>query len=137
MKRAKSDLIDAFLINVRKGLITGREDSSGPVVIEQMVAALEAIKAGSDPDTALKITRSAGQPADPENLLLAFYIHKLRTAGDSWATVEFLANEWLGQQGRQRVTGTRLKRLYKQHQTTIRRHEDILRMSALTSQRNK
>jgi hypothetical protein len=41
MKRAQSNLIDAFLVNVKKDLISGRDDSSGPVTLQQMVDALQ------------------------------------------------------------------------------------------------
>lgn len=132
MKRAQSNLIDAFLVNVRKGLIIGRDGSSGPVVLEHMAAALEAIKAGADPDQALEVTRSAGNPADPINMVLAFYIHRLRQAGDTWDVVELEANGWLAEQGRDPVTQTRLKQVYKEHRNTISLHEGVTQMTRLT-----
>jgi hypothetical protein len=137
MKRAKSDLIDAFLVNVRKGLVSGREGSSGPVILQRMAEALEAIRDGANPNKALQVKRSAGGPAEPDNLPLAFRIHQLRQARENWAVVEIVANEWLAERGRDAVTQTRMKQIYKQHRATVEMHESLARMMELTNQQGK
>lgn len=134
MKRANSDLIAAFLLNVQNGLIAGKAETSGPVALEKIVAALEAIADGVDPDVALELSRRSGGPSDNTNAALATLIHKHRKAGEKWATIELLAEQWLHDAGRESVTLTRMKQVYRAHLRALQRSDDIDRMKALTEE---
>ena len=137
MKRAQSDLIAAFLLNVQKGHITGKDNTSGPVMLERMTEALRAIVTGTDPDTALQITRAAGAPPDPINGALAFLIHQRRKAGDTWLAIQTQANDWLAENDRKRVSERWLREIYKQHRDSLEAFDKIKRMQHLTEEAKK
>ena len=58
MKNAHSNLLDAFLFNVKTGLLTGREGTSGPVILQQIAEALQSILNGVNPDIATETEKS-------------------------------------------------------------------------------
>jgi len=129
MKRADSILIRRFLSNVRAKYITGLDRSSGPKVLQEIVSALEAIDEGADPDTALQIKRTAGQPPDPLNFALALLIHAQRTAGQKWAVIELNGNKWLASHERDAVGLARMKQIYKQHHEAIQNYEAMAKLA--------
>lgn len=130
MKQAQSNLLEQFLHHVERGLIQGRDDSSGQAVLLRMAEALQAVQAGVDPDQALGIERAPGQPRDGNNVALAYLVHEYRKAGDKWATVELLANDWLRNSGRETLSLPRLKAIYKQHVRAIEQREQVAAMIA-------
>lgn len=128
MKRAKSRLIDSFLLHVEKEYITGRENSSGPEVLQEMVAALQDILNGEDTDKALHIERQAGGPSDERNFIVAMIMHAHYRADDKLVVAEGYANEWLEKTGYKRLSGRRLRDIWGQHRAEIERRESIAEM---------
>jgi len=134
MKRAQSMLIDSFLLHVKKEYITGLENSSGPLVLDQIVAALQDILNGEDTDKALHIERQRGQPRDIENIKLALLIHQQRKAGEKWSVVELIANKWLKNEGLNARKLDVLKTLYSRNRDWLQRRDDIELMVKMVQQ---
>lgn len=128
MKRAKSDLIDAFLLNVEKGYITSLEHSSGPVILKKIADAFQAILDGEKPDKALEVERKKGNPPDPINLKLAFLMHEHLKDGATWTIAENVASNYQLSQGRVKkdlLTHERLKQIDKHNLKAIQLYEDV------------
>ena len=132
MKPVCSDLIDAFLVNLDKGLIHGKDNSSGPIMLERLAAALQAIKRGERPDVALEIERPRGQPSSKRNALLAFKIHEMRKSGDTWASVENVINAYLCEINARPLHESRLRQIYGAHKESLEQFDSIRRMQNLT-----
>lgn len=113
MKPAQSHIIKEFLNHIDKGYITGRENTSGTMLLETIANAMREILAGADPDTALSIKRSSGPQLQPKTAALALLIHQYRKAGEKWAVIELLANQWREEQQLEPVTLGRLKGIHK------------------------
>ena len=126
MKPPRSKLIDAFLSDLEKGLITAHEDSTAPSTLQAMGVALATILDGENPEAALGITRQAGAPADLYNEALAIKIHNLRTAGVPWAAIEAIFKKEFTQRGRKTVLESNLKRIYKKH-FPAKQYERVMR----------
>ena len=134
MKRAKSRLIDIFLSHVKSGLISGRDDSSGPEVLQEMVTTLQDILNGEDTDKALHIERLPGKPPDVETIKRAILIHQQRKAGEKWSVVELVVNSWLKSEGREPLSLERMRAIYKQHGGWLRQRDDIEEMVKMVQQ---
>ena len=115
MKRPSSKLIATFLSDVRKGVITGTEDSTKPSTLQVMVSALKNILDGANPEAALGITRKKGPTADGYNEVLAIKIHNLRQQDYPWSAIEEFFKKEHAQRGRIVVSESRLKQIYKDH----------------------
>jgi hypothetical protein len=119
-KQVKSAaLLVRFLAHVDKGLIVGRENSSGPAVLDNMRAAVRAILDGDDPDAALRITRGSGAPRDPHTLLLAVAIHNSREKREKWVVIEHEVNNYLAKIGRPPLSSSRIRKLPKENRTDV------------------
>jgi hypothetical protein len=114
-KRASSRSIEQFIRHVDRGLITGKELSSGPHVLKDMRDALQAILDGEDHDQALGITRKTGPEAAPYSLPLAIMVHQWRGGPkpEKWIVVEDHANKLLGKHGYEPLSLSRIKQIYK------------------------
>jgi hypothetical protein len=137
MKPAQSDLILSFLLNVDKGLITGKDNSSGPGTLERTAVALREILDGAEPDKALEISRTGGTPPASITPALAYKIHEWRSADEKWVVIEKLASEWLAENGRDPLTASRLKKIHKKHLESLQRFDGIKRMQSLTEKMNE
>jgi hypothetical protein len=134
MKQAQSILILAFLDNVKSGLISGRDNSSGPVTLQQMATALQEILNGEDTDKALQIERQAGQPRDIENIKLASLIHQQRKAGEYWSVVAHNVNEWLENEGLKPRKLDHLKTLYSRNRDWLKQRDEINQIVKMVQQ---
>ena len=128
MKRAKSNLIESFLLHVEKEYITGLDDSSGPLVLERMVTALQDILKGEDSDKALAIKRQRGQPLNVETIMLALFIYQCRQAGDYWSVVENKVNKWLEDRGSKPISLSWMKAIHKENSGWISTRDTIVNM---------
>ena len=141
MKRAKSDLIDAFIFHCYTDRLTAPEGSSGEFILAKVADALESILDGVNPDVALGITRRGGSPGDEYTFQLACRIHTQREAGEKWAVIEIVQNEWLSTVGRPAITVTRMKQIYKRHRPKIKEIRDQFtaaqKMQRLTEEQNQ
>ena len=124
MKRAQSHLIDMFLADVKSGLIIGKENSSGPIALQEMADALQSVLDGADTDEALQIKRVAGKPAEDKNFAVALIMHDHKEDRKPGA----YANDWLEKSGYETLSDTRLREIYKQHREKIERLESIKEM---------
>jgi len=121
-------MIKAFMTEVKRGLISGRDNSSAPEVLQEMVAALQDILKGEDTDKALQIERQAGGPTEWKTIALACLVHQHRKAGDKWAVVELKVNKWLRIQGFDSLSERRLTTIYKDNLDWLQRRESIADM---------
>jgi hypothetical protein len=137
MKRAESKLIEVFLRQVRKGHIVGADDPSavykqGEVILQKMVKALQAILAGTAADKALKIKTKRGKPPNEKNILMAYFIHQRKNAGDSWPLIEtqlkvlFPGEDW----GKDNID--RLKKIRKRNLWWLSRQDMFERLRQIT-----
>jgi hypothetical protein len=134
VKRAKSDLIDIFLRDVKQGNVSGRGGSSGPEILRLMVAALQGILDGKETDQVLQIERQPGQPPNVENIKLAILIHQQRKVGEKWSVVELIANDWLKSEDLEPLSLARIRAIYKQHRSWLQQRDDIELMAKKTQQ---
>ena len=128
MKRTRSNLIDAFLFNVKKKYVTGTEGSSGPVILGKIAVALQEILDGADPDDALQIERKRGQSADPRNFTVASIIRAHRKEREKVAVAYMYANIWLEGNGHKTLSDKRLREIYKLHKAKLEQLESIALM---------
>lgn len=124
MKRADSRFIKTFLACVRADAITG-QGRSGPVVLQNMVDALQSILEGADFDTALKIERKPGGPEYERTYILAVIMRAHMKGGDKVVVAEEYANIWLEAVGGKRLTARRMRTIRKQHHARIQAAESI------------
>jgi hypothetical protein len=128
-KRNDSVLIEQVLANVERGLIVGREGSSGPDTLDNLCSALRAIQAGADVDDAFGIDRKTGPDTDPFRFTIAALVHHYRERGEKWATIEELLVPFLESNGRERIPESTLKNLYKEKCADVERALSIRKMS--------
>lgn len=129
MKRPKEAiLIEQFLSNVDAGLIVGRENSSGPIVLENVRKALRSVLDGMDPDEALRVVRGRGADQESYTLPLAILVDRWRREGDTWAVVEVRAKRWMQQVGFRPLSLSRIKAIHKEQAAGIERRRSIQRL---------
>jgi hypothetical protein len=120
MKRAKSMLIDSFLFHIKKEYITGLENSSGPLVLERIVDALQDILNGEDPDKALQIKRGAGNPAKEErNLTIAKIMRAFEKAGEKKTAGYAEVNTWLKATGKNTLSKRSIGKIFEEYRPQV------------------
>ena len=80
-----------------------------------MVAALQDILQGENPDKALAIKRQRGQPLNADTIMTAWLIYQCRQAGDYWSVVDCKVNEWLKDRGSKPISVSRMKAIHKEN----------------------
>jgi hypothetical protein len=134
MKRASSRSIERFIRHIDRGLITGKELSTGPFVLKNMRDALQAILDGEKPDKALGLSRKTGPAPEPHSLPLAIMVNQWRTFGtpasggkpENWSVIETLANDLLRDNGYPPMTLSAIKRTYKEHLPRVYQYLHVL-----------
>ena len=144
MKQADSRLIKTFLFNVKEGNIISKTkneeglcvESGGQVYLDKLTEALQAILDGEEPDTALKIERSAGQPSDPRNLTLALIMRShVKNGRKNIDAAELDAKNWLESMGHKKLSSRRLRVIREQHKSTIEQMESYTEIKKMLEKR--
>lgn len=111
--------VEEFMDLMNKRIIKS-DTEYGEGMLLSMYMRLSSILEGDDPKVALQIKCKKGAQKKPYTLELALLIHgQKHYFGDSWATIEVVARDWLEDRGIPNIGLSGLKKLYARNKEDV------------------